>query len=78
MKIALWIIETKGGMQSGHSQNIDSQVSAKFTAFKEYAERYGVQWGLVRDVDGELFLNNTEYTDDMTEENWKPLENMIF
>lgn len=75
---AVWIIETKGGMQSGHTKNIDIQVSNKFTAFKEYAERYSVQWGFVRDVDGELFLNNTEYTDGMTGDNWKPLENIIF
>lgn len=74
----VWIIETKGGMQSGHTKNIDIQVVNKFTAFKEYAERYGVQWGFVRDVDGELYLNNTEYTDDMTGDNWKPLENIIF
>lgn len=73
----VWIIETKGGMQSGHTKNIDIQVSNKFTAFKEYAARYGVQWGFVRDVDGELYLNNTEYTDDMTGDNWKPLENVI-
>lgn len=74
----VWIIETKGGMQSGHTKNIDIQVSNKFTAFKEYAARYGVQWGFIRDVDGELYLNNTEYTDDMTGDNWKPLENIIF
>lgn len=75
---AVWIIETKGGMQSGHTKNIDIQVVNKFTAFKEYAARYGVQWGFVRDVDEELYLNNTEYTDDMTGDNWKPLENVIF
>ncbi len=74
----VWIIETKGGMQSGHTKNIDIQVTNKFTAFKEYAERYGIQWGFVRDVDGELFLNNTEYTDDMAGDNWKPLGNIIF
>ncbi|MCM1166513.1 MAG: DEAD/DEAH box helicase family protein [Lachnospiraceae bacterium] len=74
----VWIIETKGGEQSGHSKNIDPQSPIKFKAFKEYAERYGIRWGFVRDVDGELFLNNTEYSEDMSGDNWKPLESVIF
>lgn len=73
----VWIIETKGGMQGGHTKNIDIQVANKFAAFKEYAARYKVQWGFVRDVDGDLFINNTEYTDDMTGDNWQPLEDVL-
>ena len=70
----IWIIETKGGMQSGHTKNIDIKVENKFLAFKEYAKRYYVNWGFVRDIDEKLYLCNTEYTDDMTSDNWKPLE----
>ena len=71
------IIETKGGMQAGHTKNIDIQVQNKFTAFKDYAERYGVQWGFVRDIDDELYINNTVYTDDMSGDNWVPLEDVL-
>lgn len=73
----VWIIETKGGMQAGQTKNIDIQVQNKFTAFKDYAERYGVQWGFVRDIDDELYINNTVYTDDMSGDNWVPLEDVL-
>lgn len=73
----IWIIETKGGMNAGHTKNIDLQVNNKFTAFKDYAERYGVKWGFVRDIDDELYLCNTEYTDDMFGGNWMPLESVL-
>lgn len=69
-----WIIETKGGEISGHSKNIDMQIGNKFKAFKEYAEKYKLKWGFVRDIDEELFINNTEYVEDMSDESWKPLD----
>ena len=69
-----WIIETKGGMKGTHTKNIDLQAANKFLAFKQYAEQYGLNWGFVRDIDGKLYINNTEYTDDMYNEHWKPLE----
>ncbi|MDE6678257.1 MAG: DNA helicase, partial [Ruminococcus sp.] len=71
----VWIIETKGGMQAGHTKNIDSQVKNKFNVFRNYAERYGVKWGFVCDIDENLYINNTEYTEDMSGDNWIPLEN---
>ena len=70
----IWIIEAKGGMQAGHTQNIDRQVENKFNAFKEYAKKYNLHWGFVRDIDEELYINNTIYTEDMSGENWIPLE----
>lgn len=73
----IWIIETKGGMQSGHTKNIDRQAENKFNAFKNYAKEYNLHWGFVRDIDEELYINNTEYTDDMSGSNWIPLENVI-
>lgn len=73
----VWIIEAKGGMQNGHSKNIDMQVKNKFEAFKNYAQTYNLNWGFVRDIDGDLFINNTEYTDVMLGDEWKPLKDVI-
>lgn len=65
-----WIIETKGGEVAGHSKNIDTQVVNKFKAFKNYAEKYHLKWGFVRDESEDLFINNTEYVEDMADEHW--------
>ena len=70
-------IETKGGMQAGHTKNIDRQVENKFNAFKEYAKKYNLHWGFVRDIDEELYINNTVYTEDMSGDNWIPLEHVL-
>lgn len=68
-----WIIETKGGEQSGHSKNIDMQVENKFLAFKQYAEKHNLHWGFVRDMNEDLYINNTEYVDSMTDDHWEIL-----
>ena len=68
-----WIIETKGGEASGHSKNIDMQMGNKFNAFKQYAEKYNLHWGFVRDIDDELYINNTEFVDDMSDDRWRLL-----
>lgn len=73
----VWIIETKGGMQGGFTKNIDIQVENKFKAFKDYARRYNILWGFVRDIDEELYLCNTEYTEEMNGDNWMPLESVL-
>lgn len=65
-----WIIETKGGEVAGHSKNIDMQVVNKFNAFKDYAQKYHLKWGFVRDESEDLFINNTEYVEDMADEHW--------
>lgn len=65
----IWIIEAKGGMQAGHTKNIDRQVENKFNAFKEYAKKYNLHCGFVRDIDEELYINNTIYTENMSEDN---------
>ena len=72
-----WIIETKGGEQSGHSKNIDIQVGNKFNAFKNYAEKYHLNWGFVRDSSEELYINNTEYVDDMSDDSWRSIEEVF-
>jgi type III restriction enzyme len=73
----IWIIETKGRMQAGHTKNIDRQVENKFNAFKEYAKKYNLHWGFVRDTDEELYINNTIYTEDMSGDNWIPLDDVL-
>lgn len=69
----IWIIETKGGENAdGKSKNIDIKVENKFEALKEYSKRYNVNWGFVRDYDKneQLYFCNTEYTEDMENDNW--------
>ena len=73
----VWIIETKGGMQTGHTKNIDRQAENKFNAFKAYAKKYNLHWGFVRDIDEELYINNTVYTEDMSGNNWILLETVL-
>ena len=73
----IWIIETKGGEKtSGESKNIDLKAENKFEALKEYAKKYNVSWGFVRDYDknDRLYFCNTEYTEDMSGTNWVLLE----
>ncbi len=59
--------------------NIDIKVENKFEALKEYAKKYNVNWGFVRDYDknDRLYLCNTEYTDEMENNNWVLLENKL-
>lgn len=65
-----WITETKGGEVAGHSKNIDIQVVNKFNAFKNYVAKYHLKWGFVRDECEDLFINNTEYVEDMADAHW--------
>lgn len=70
----IWIIETKGGEgRNGVNKNIDIQVKNKFAAFKQYAEKHNIKWGFVRDKNEKLYINNTEYVDDMSDSSWQSL-----
>lgn len=76
----IWIIETKGGESTtGESKNIDIKVENKFEALKEYAEKHNVNFGFVRDYDknDSLYLCNTEYTEDMENDNWILLKDIF-
>lgn len=70
---SIWVIETKGGEARGQDKNIDKQIENKFNAFKEYAQDKKINWGFVRDKDGELYINNTVFAEDMADKNWVPL-----
>lgn len=73
----VWIIETKGGEIQGRSKNIDERSGIKFKAFKNYAIKNNLNWGFVRDKDQSLFLNNTLYTEDMNNEEWRDLKSIF-
>lgn len=70
----VWIIETKGGEIKGVTKNIDQRSEIKFESFKEYATKNKLNWGFVRDKNKSLFLNNTRYTEEMNNNEWRPLE----
>lgn len=75
-----WIIETKGGENAqGESKNIDIKVENKFAVLKKYAEKHNIKWGFVRDYDknDSLYICNTEYTEDMSGENWKNITEIL-
>lgn len=73
-----WIIETKGGEAHGYTKNIDRPVENKFIAFKEYANKHNLKWRFARDVNEELYINNTEYHEEIIGcDNWEPIENQL-
>lgn len=69
----VWVIETKGGEAGGQDKNIDRQIENKFNAFKKYAAEKDIHWGFVRDKDGQLYINNTVFSEDMADEHWVAL-----
>ena len=76
----IWIIEAKGGVSAdGESRNIDNYSKNKFEALKDYAQRYpNIKWGFVRAIGNQLYLSNTEWTEDMNNHKiWKPIEVFI-
>ena len=40
---------------------------------KAYAAKHNLHWGFVRDKDNQLYINNTEFAEDMADEHWVPL-----
>lgn len=74
---SIWIIEAKGGQKGKQDYNIDKQAINKFETFKRYAKEYDINWGFVRNKDTDLYLNNTEWADDMRDDNWKLLDNFF-
>lgn len=73
----IWVIETKGGESKGKDKNIDIQIENKFNAFKSYAAEHNLHWGFVRDKDFALYINNTEFSEDMADEHWVPLDKVF-
>lgn len=73
----VWILETKGGQRGNQDQNIDIKVLNKFNAFKRYAKENNLNFGFIRPMNMELYINNTEYTKDMHSEEWKKLKDIF-
>ena len=76
----IWIIEAKGGVTaSNESNNIDNYAKNKFEALKEYSTRHtNIKWGFVRAIGNQLYLSNTQWTEDMSNRKiWKPIEVFI-
>lgn len=67
----------KDMVKKGQLENIDEQIENKFYAFKDYAYRRKINWGFVRDKDTRLYINNTNYTKEMNNKNWKRLEDLF-
>ena len=53
--------------------------SPVFSSCIAYSKKYNVNWGFVRDYDKNesLYLCNTEYTEDMENDNWILLKNIF-
>ncbi|VEU74493.1 Type III restriction enzyme, res subunit [Mycoplasmopsis citelli] len=74
---SIWIIETKGGEIRGQSKNIDIQVENKFEAFKHFANKHKYNFGFIRDKNDDLYFNNTEYVDDMSDSRWQSIDEVF-
>lgn len=76
----IWIVETKGGFdRSGNSQDIDLYTPKKFAVLKDYLDRYGLKGGIVRydEKSEELCICMDNYSDDIQDDCWKVLNDII-
>ena len=76
----IWIVETKGGFdRSGNSQDIDLYTPKKFAVLKNYLDRYGLKGGIVRydEKSEELCICMDNYSDDIRDDCWKVLSNIV-
>lgn len=55
------------------------KVENKFEALKQYAKTYNVNWAFVRDYDKNdgLYYSNTEYSEEMENDNWKNVNSLF-
>ena len=77
----VYIVEVKGGAKaSGESENIDNYASQKLAALKQYGLSHSnIKWCFVRNLDAQLFASDTEWDENLFNENvWKPIEEIIF
>lgn len=76
----VWIIETKGGFtKSGNSEDIDKYTAKKFKVLKEYADKYKLLGGIVRQdkQSSELCICTETYSDDIKSDSWKLLSDVL-
>lgn len=75
-----WIIEVKGGMSGpDKTANIDTEAKFKFEALKQYGEAHPeVKWGFARNEGVKVFLSNTEWDENMYNQDvWKPIDSFL-
>lgn len=76
----IWIIETKGGFtKSGSSEDIDRFTAKKFGVLRKYLDGYNLQGGIVRQdkQSGELCICVDKYSDNIHDENWQLLSEVL-
>lgn len=73
----VFIIETKGGETGNADNNIDIMIANKFNGFKRYAKENNINWGFVRPKSNKLYINNTEFHSDLSNEHWVPLKSIF-
>lgn len=76
----IWIIETKGGFdRTGKSEDIDIFSPRKFEVLTNYLVKYGLHGGFVREdkQSQELCICVEEYSDDIKDNGWELLSDMI-
>ncbi|MCF0216534.1 MAG: hypothetical protein HUK21_08685 [Fibrobacteraceae bacterium] len=80
VKGEIWIIETKGGFSSsGDSEDIDRFSKLKFEALKRYLNKYNLKGGFVRQYkeNTELYICTENYSDNIGDDDWKLLEDVL-
>jgi type III restriction enzyme len=79
VKERIWIIETKGGFDKyGNSQDIDVYTPMKFEVLQRYLSQYDLCGGIVKE-DGrhDIFICTENYVNDISNDCWKPLEEIL-
>ncbi len=78
--LVISIIETKGGFtKSGSSEDIDRFTAKKFGVLRKYLDGYNLQGGIVRQdkQSGELCICVDKYSDNIHDENWQLLSEVL-
>ncbi|QCX33661.1 restriction endonuclease subunit R [Caloramator sp. E03] len=76
----IWVVEVKGGeSSSGQSEDIDPFTEKKMDAMTAYAADNNIKCGVVRlnKHDMRLYITTTKYVEDMDNECWMPLKDVI-
>jgi type III restriction enzyme len=76
----IWVVEVKGGeSSSGQSEDIDPFTEKKMDAMIAYAADNNIKCGVVRlnKHDMRLYITTTKYVEDMDNECWIPIKDVI-
>lgn len=57
--------------------NIDVQILNKFKALKEYVNNKNLKWVFLRNNDNELYLNNYEYFNVLSDSYWVNIKDVM-